>query len=140
MTMPEPDTSAHAIRLASDAIVSNAPIVAVTADDQMTDEEGAQVARDVTLGAEAIENFEEVLQELQAQINALETTTQAQTNQISRLAAAFGTLPCPKESGVSDLMVDGSVTVESIQSCVKAGICSCEMGYILISETWTPPA
>lgn len=115
--------------MSHDDTVPPAAITTVTSED----------ALDVVAVIDAAQNIDDTIAQLQAQIDALTASAQTQNVEIQRLHAAFRTLPCPNESGVSDLMIEGSVKVENVGACVSAGICGCELGYILTTPIWAPP-
>jgi hypothetical protein len=105
----------------------------------VTYEQATQAARDAAMVIEASENVKTLVTQLQAQIDQLTATTQAQTTEIARMNAAMRALPCPEEHHIGELLKDASTQqFETIGECVTNGLCSCEVGYILTAETWAP--
>jgi hypothetical protein len=86
-----------------------------------------QAAIDAVMQMEAIENIDQVIGDLQAQITALNDTVNEQGEQVARLTAAVKSLDCP--DGVLDQTTKDVVSTVSV--CMDQGNCTCDVGYAL---------
>jgi hypothetical protein len=90
-------------------------------------------ARDALVQDEAVANLQTIVNELLAQIAALEAVVQAHARDIARLHEAVEYLPCP----VGLTGDEGTLTIEA---CTGSGRCNCHVGYVLYADTWEPGA
>lgn len=87
-----------------------------------------QAAIDELMDAEAAQQLQEIIAQLQSQIDALDYSSTEQGRQITRLTAAINGLDCPK--GVQDPNTKEEEPA-SVQTCIAQGTCTCDTGLAL---------
>jgi hypothetical protein len=88
---------------------------------------GTQAALAAAMQLEALENLDQVISDLQAQITALNGTVNEQGEQITRLTAAVKSLDCP--DGILDQTSKDATATIAI--CMDQGNCTCDVGVAL---------
>lgn len=86
-----------------------------------------QAAIDAVMQMEALENIDQVISDLQAQITVLSDTTYQQGEQIARVTAAVKSFDCP----IGTLNQFYKDKVASVDVCMDQGLCTCDVGYAL---------
>jgi hypothetical protein len=86
-----------------------------------------QAAIDAVMQMEALENIDQVISDLQAQITMLTGIVDQQGEQITRVTAAVKCFDCPTDV-LNPYYKD---KVASVDVCMDQGLCTCDVGYAL---------